>query len=116
MEKSTESVIKQCEKEFPVMSSEFKDCLAEMYRVFMYKQSDYGPGNIAMGTQLATDEEVRMSLMALIVRMNDKINRLINLVIKKNEKPQNESVMDSFMDLANYAVIAKIVSEGKWGK
>ena len=54
--------------------------------------------------------------MALIVRMNDKINRLINLVIKKNEKPQNESVMDSFMDLANYAVIAKIVSEGKWGK
>ena len=80
MEKSTESVIKQCEKEFPVMSSEFKDCLAEMYRVFMYKQSDYGPGNIAMGTPLATDDEKRLSQLRQSQRGNGENNKVITVV------------------------------------
>ena len=65
---------------------------------------------------LETEEEIRMSLMGIIVRMNDKINRLINLVVKKNKKPENESVIDSFIDIGNYSVMARILLERKWGK
>ena len=69
-----------------------------------------------MGTMLETEDEIRMSLIGIIVRMNDKINRLINLVVKKNKEPENESVVDSFIDIGNYSVMAKILLEKKWGK
>ena len=107
---------KQCERDFPQSTDEFKNVLSEMYELFASKQNDYGPGNIAMGTMLETEDEIRMSLIGIIVRMNDKINRLINLVVKKNKEPENESVVDSFIDIGNYSVMAKILLEKKWGK
>ena len=116
MEKSKKLIIDQCENDFPQSTAEFSSVIEEMYELFDKKQNDYGPGNIAMGTMLETEEEIRMSLMGIIVRMNDKINRLINLVVKKNKKPENESVIDSFIDIGNYSVIARILLERKWGK
>ena len=77
---------------------------------------DYGPSNIAMGTSLDTDEEKRLSKIGLIVRINDKIQRLINLVVKNNREAQNEPTIDAFKDLACYGIIAQIVESGKWGK
>ena len=77
---------------------------------------DYGPSNISMGTSLLTDEEKRLSLVGLIVRINDKVQRLINLVVKNNREAQNEPVIDAFKDLSCYGIIAQIVNNGKWGK
>ena len=77
---------------------------------------DYGPSNIAMGTDLTTDEQKRLSLIGLIVRVNDKIQRLMNLVVKNNREAQNEPVEDAFKDLSVYGIIAQIVKNGKWGK
>ena len=74
MEKSKKLIIDQCERDFPQSTTEFRSVLEEMYELFAKKQNDYGPGNIAMGTMLETEEEIRMSLMGIIVRMNDKIN------------------------------------------
>ena len=116
MAKNKKSIVKQCERDFPQSTDEFKNVLSEMYELFASKQNDYGPGNIAMGTMLETEDEIRMSLIGIIVRMNDKINRLINLVVKKNKEPENESVVDSFIDIGNYSVMAKILLEKKWGK
>jgi hypothetical protein len=49
--------------------------------------------------------------------MNDKMNRLKNLVLLGNKNPlNNEPTMDSWIDLTNYGVIAQIVSKGKWKK
>jgi hypothetical protein len=48
--------------------------------------------------------------------MNDKINRLLNLVVKNDEKAQNEPITDSFMDVSVYGIMSQIVSKGKWGK
>jgi len=112
----TFSAIDAAERDYPEMAKAFNQITSEMYDLFCEKQHDYGPGNIAMGTTLKSKEDVHMSLMGLVVRMNDKINRLINLIIKKQIEPKNESVIDTFMDLANYSVMAKIVSDGKWGK
>ena len=62
-----------------------------------------------------TPEEVKLALMGLWFKMNDKIQRLKQLVIH-NQEPENESLMDSFMDLANYALIAQLVKKQVWGK
>ena len=104
------------EREYPETAKEFKRLQAEQYDLFCKKQMDYGPSNISMGTQLATEGEKRLSLTALIVRINDKVQRLINLVVKNNRKAQNEPATDAFKDLACYGIIAQIVQNGKWGK
>ena len=113
--KKTDAV-KYCEELYPEMMDEFQRILAEDYKVFCKKQMDYGPGNIALGQTLSTPDETRLSLTGLIIRMNDKIQRLLNLVVKHNRKAQNESVEDAFGDLSVYGVIARIVANDKWAK
>ena len=73
--------------------------------VLIKKHRDYGPKNISQSPGGA--------LNGLRVRMHDKMARINNL-IDSGVKPENESLYDSFMDLANYAVIAQMVLEGLW--
>ena len=108
--------ISYIEQTYPETAKEFKRLQQEQYDLFCKKQMDYGPSNIAMGTSLDTDEEKRLSLIGLIVRINDKVQRLINLVVKNNREAQNEPVEDAFKDLSVYGIIAQIVKNGKWGK
>ena len=104
------------EKEYPETAKEFQKIQYEQWSTFCKKQMDYGPSNIAMGTALKTKEDRRLSLIGLIVRINDKVQRLMNLVVKHNRDAQNEPVMDAFKDLSVYGIIAQIVDNGKWGK
>ena len=104
------------EKKYPTMTNEFKRIQGEQYKLFCRKQYDYGPMNIAMGTDLSKIEDIKLAITALVVRINDKITRLINLVIKNDREGINESVDDSFVDLSVYGVIAQIVRNKKWAK
>jgi len=108
--------VEYIEQQYPETAREFKQLQKEQYELFCKKQMDYGPSNIAMGTDLSTDEQKRLSKIGLIVRINDKVQRLINLVIKNNREAQNEPTIDAFKDLACYGIIAQIVQNGKWGK
>ena len=110
------SAIDFIEKEYPETAREFKRIQAEQYEVFCKKQMDYGPSNISMGTALSNNDEKRLSLVGLIVRINDKVQRLLNLVVKHNREAQNEPAIDAFKDLSVYGIIAQIVQNGKWGK
>jgi hypothetical protein len=113
--KDTDPVV-WLEKKYPTMTNEFKRIQGEQYKLFCRKQYDYGPMNIAMGTDLSKMEDIKLSITALVVRINDKITRLINLVIKNDREGINESVDDSFVDLSVYGVIAQIVRNKKWAK
>tara|TARA_Y100001963_G_scaffold86615_1_gene119770 strand:- start:944 stop:1429 length:486 start_codon:yes stop_codon:yes gene_type:complete len=104
------------EKTYPETAKEFQRIQFEQWETFCKKQMDYGPSNISMGTSLITDDEKRLSLVGLIVRINDKVQRLLNLVVKNNRKAQNEPTEDAFKDLSVYGIIAQIVKNGKWGK
>ena len=108
--------IRYIEKEYPETAKEFQKIQYEQWATFCKKQMDYGPSNIAMGTSLKSKEDRRLSLIGLIVRINDKIQRLMNLVVKHNRDAQNEPVIDAFKDLSVYGIIAQIVDNGKWGK
>jgi hypothetical protein len=104
------------EEHYPETAKEFQRLQFEQWNLFCKKQMDYGPSNIAMGTSLDTPEEKRLSKIGLIVRINDKVQRLINLVVKNNREAQNEPAIDAFKDLSVYGIIAQIVEAGKWGK
>lgn len=72
------------------------------------KQLDYGPGNI--------NNAPGGPINGLLVRMNDKMERLKHLTYHSDGEPLNESIDDSFLDIANYAVIAMMVRNGTWPK
>ena len=98
------------------MTDEFKRIMFTQYELFCLKQSNYGPNNISVGTKLETAEDTKLSLTGLWFRMNDKIQRLKQLVVLSKEDSVGESIEDTFQDLSVYGIIAQIVSNGKWAK
>lgn len=112
----TSDVVSEVESNYPETTQMFKSIMKEQYELFCLKQSNYGPDNISLGTTLEKSEDRKMSQMGLWFRMNDKIQRLKQLVVLGNKDNVGESVKDTYQDLSVYGVICQIVSEGKWGK
>ena len=111
------TVVEQMELEWPEMTQEFKKVQQEQYELFLHKQHDYGPGNISVGTQLQTPEEVKLSLTGLWFRMNDKLQRVKTLLMgDRTNAVEGEPLEDAFLDVSNYGIMATIVKNGKWGK
>ena len=77
----------------------------ELRDLLIKKHQDYGPTNISRSPG--------GPLNGLRVRMWDKIARINNLV-DSGATPQNESLRDSFVDLANYSIIALLVLDEVW--
>jgi hypothetical protein len=75
------------------MENDFKIKEETLVKTLIRKQRDYGPENIR-----------RFGRQGLMVRMHDKIARLENLTLKKDD-PNNESIDDTVMDIAGYAAI-----------
>jgi|TARA_Y100000992_G_scaffold161408_1_gene108098 hypothetical protein len=110
-------VITKMEEEWPEMTKEFKKIQKEQYELFLYKQHDYGPGNISVGTFLVTPEEIKLSLTGLWFRMNDKLQRVKTLLLgDKKSVVKDEPLEDAYLDVSNYGIMATIVGRGKWGK
>ena len=111
------TVVQQMEEEWPQMTAEFRRLQREQYELFLHKQHDYGPGNISVGTQLQTKEEVKLSLTGLWFRMNDKLQRVKTLLMNNRESAvKDEPLEDAILDVSNYGIMATIVKNGKWGK
>lgn len=109
-------VVAEVEGNYPQTTNRFKELMQEQYELFCLKQSNYGPDNISLGTTLEKKEDRKMSQMGLWFRMNDKIQRLKQLVLLGSKDNVGESVKDTYQDLSVYGIICQIVSEGKWGK
>ena len=116
VDKTSADIIAQMEKEWPEMTAEFKRLQREQYELFLKKQHDYGPGNISVGTMLQTTDEVHLALTGLWFRMNDKIQRLKNMLMSQRESAVDEPMEDAYLDVSNYGIMATIVKNGKWGK
>lgn len=66
----------------------------KLREILISKQRDYGHHNI-----------LSFGEFGVLVRLNDKVERLKNLTMK-NKQPNNESIDDTWIDIANYAIIA----------
>ena len=116
-EPTTDNIVQLMEKEWPEMPTEFKKIQREQYELFCHKQHDYGPGNISVGTQLKTKEEINLSLTGLWFRMNDKLQRVKTLIMTGSDSAvKDEPLEDAYLDVSNYGIMATLVGRGKWGK
>ncbi len=93
------------------LSKEFTQSVSKVFKeaetLLVSKHKDYGPKNIS-GSPGGPINGLR-------VRMHDKLARINNLV-DSGVTPENESLRDSFIDMANYALIALLVIDGDWDK
>jgi len=107
--------IQDFERLYPELAEEFQAVQREQYELFAAKMMDYGLSNISLGSDLSTREDRDLSLTGIWLRCNDKINRLKNM-LKRNGKNyvQGEAMIDSFIDISNYGIIAMLVLRGKW--
>ena len=71
-----------------------REVASQIAEIVISKQHDYGHDNI-----LAFKEQ------GLVVRLWDKVARLKNLLWKNTNQPKNESIEDTFTDIAGYAII-----------
>lgn len=75
---------------------QFMDITTDMTKTYEAKNHDYGN---------SFDQSLdKFGLIASVVRMGDKMNRLETLVIKKAQV-KDESIKDTLLDLANYAIM-----------
>lgn len=103
------------ERKYPEQTEFFKQITDEMYQLHLQKNQDYSPSNIN-----------GVGMIGLATRIWDKTVRLMNLLGFNIEaklisfdgarEPKNESIDDTFKDLANYGVIGMIMRANKWGK
>lgn len=76
----------------------------DIYEIFCIKQTSYGPNNIA-----------EFGEAGVVIRSNDKLKRLKNLIVEKVPNPlEDESVEDTWMDWADYGIIGLLCHRGEW--
>lgn len=80
---------------------------ANLYKILVSKQKDYGPDNIR--------KSPGGPLNGLTVRLYDKLARLNNL-LETGATPENESLRDTFLDIANYGVIGMMILDDTFPK
>lgn len=88
-------------------SVNFKDILKEMEELYDKKNNDYGNS-----FDNSIDE---FGIFGVVVRLNDKMNRLKHLTKGGEQKVKDESIYDTFLDMANYSAMtcAYLRSKGK---
>jgi hypothetical protein len=88
------------------MGREYLRAILPLALLMDRKQQDYGSANISLNGELG-----------VMVRTQDKVSRISNL-LKKEMKGEaaanNEPILDSWSDLANYGVIGLLLRTGKW--
>tara|TARA_R110000851_G_C13056050_1_gene563557 strand:- start:28 stop:381 length:354 start_codon:yes stop_codon:yes gene_type:complete len=112
--KEDNKAVEWCEDNYPDMTKEYKKIMMEQYILFCKKHRNYGTANINVGTNLDTDGDVKLALTGLWFRMNDKIQRLRQIVINGEPDTVGESSLDTYQDLSVYGIIAQIVSQKKF--
>jgi len=111
----TQKAVADFEKTYPTLAEAWKVTQQEQYELFAKKMMDYGLSNISLGTSLEESEDIKLSITGIWLRCNDKINRLKNM-LQRNGKNyvKGEAMIDSFIDISNYGIIAQLVMKSKW--
>ncbi len=82
----------------------FETVNEELLQMFLKKHRDYGKGNI-----LANGE------LGISMRVSEKIERLKHLLMTQ-QKPSNETIEETWIDIAVYGVLAVLLRRGQFQK
>ena len=75
----------------------FKDVTEEMNALYERKNHDYGNS--------FSETFRKLGIISAATRMLDKMNRIVSIVTKDQQKVNDESLRDTLIDIANYAVM-----------
>lgn len=92
----------------PVLSDnvkQFFDITAKMANTYRAKNHDYGNS-----FEQSLD---KFGLVASVVRLGDKMNRIESLT-KKEAQVKDESIKDTLLDMANYAIMTVMWMDNKY--
>lgn len=85
------------EKEHQIKVNAFEDVTLQLRNIYDAKNRDYGD---------SFSQSFKEEGMAMVrIRLGDKLNRLKNLTRGAEQQVKDESVRDTLMDLANYAIM-----------
>src|SRR3990167_63318 len=88
----------------PELESAMANQLISLFQRFKKKQVSYVAGNIS-----AFGEK------GVIIRMHDKLERIVKIAYRGDPNPlDDETIEDTYYDIADYAMIALLVREGLW--
>lgn len=76
----------------------------ELNQIYRAKNHDYGD---SFGETFE-----KLGIVSAVTRITDKVNRLHSLCTKE-QKVEDESIRDTLIDLANYAIMTIIEIEGE---
>lgn len=117
--------IPKAEVTSPVQCEAFRNLTSSMYRVHVRKNSDYSPANIIgtgkKGVMVRIwDKTIRlMNLLGFNIEVQHKDGKYILTISDEPVNPPaeaaNESLEDSFMDLAVYGAIGLLLRRDQWG-
>lgn len=81
----------------------FREIVDEMAKTYEKKNHDYGD---SFGISVR-----KYGKIAALTRISDKFNRIENLILNGNTQVKDESLKDTLLDLANYAVMTVMAIE-----
>lgn len=91
-----EEMINAAEENSKALANQFKNITEEMLQTYIRKNHDYGDSfNKSLD---------KFGIIASVVRMNDKMERIESLM-NKEALVKDESIKDTLLDLANYAIM-----------
>jgi hypothetical protein len=91
-------------KTHQTLDQAFEGVSTELLEMFLQKHADYGKGNILSGKELG-----------IAFRIGEKSERLKNLLMS-GSIPTNESIEETFVDIAVYAVIGVLYRRQQFQK
>lgn len=98
--KENKESINMCEYDYDTREKMFLNIVDNMLTIYKNKNRDYG-GSV-------TQTYNKFGLTSFLVRLSDKLDRLISLNDKKEILVKDEKIEDTLIDLANYAILALI--------
>ena len=83
----------------------FKEITDEMNALYERKNHDYGNS--------FSETYRKLGVISATTRMLDKMNRIVSLVTNDKQEVNDESLRDTLIDLANYAVMTIMELDGE---
>ena len=83
-----------------VNEKDVKDILHKMGDIFAIKNEKYGNS-----FEVSVD---KYGMIAALTRISDKFNRVENLIINNDKGTDDESLLDTLLDMANYCVMTAV--------
>ena len=88
-----------------INDKEIDHIMNQIKKLMIQKNKTYGDNNI-----------IEMGEQGVMFRLSDKMIRLKNIVMNKVKTPEDETLEDTYLDIAGYAIIGLMLKRKKFQK